>query len=286
MTNNSSLAGIRIRVMNPTDLPLGLHLSRQAGWNQTEADWRRLLELQPDGCFVALRDGGAVGTTTTMVLGGVAWIAMVLVDEAARGQGVGTALLVHALEYLDRCGLATIRLDATPLGRPLYERLGFVEQFSLARYEGTLPAVGAVADLAAVASEAWEKLAALDEAVTGTDRRRLLLRLFAEQPGSVQAVHDADGPAGYLAARPGSKARQLGPCIASPAAGVRLFTQAWQRHGGQRVFLDIPLANEAACRLAESQGLAIQRRFTRMCRGTPRCERLEWVWASSGPEKG
>ena len=44
---------IEIRKMARDDLSLGLRLSRQAGWNQTEADWLRLMSFVPDGCFVA-----------------------------------------------------------------------------------------------------------------------------------------------------------------------------------------------------------------------------------------
>ena len=82
---------IRVRPVTTADLPLGLGLCRAAGWNQTEADWRRFLDLQPDGCFVAELDGAAVGTTTTCVFGRVAWVAMVLVAGPARGRGVGAA---------------------------------------------------------------------------------------------------------------------------------------------------------------------------------------------------
>src|SRR5438309_1879941 len=52
----------RIRAMTAEDLPLGLSLSRQAGWNQTEEDWRRLFALQSDGCFVAELEGRIVAT--------------------------------------------------------------------------------------------------------------------------------------------------------------------------------------------------------------------------------
>jgi GNAT superfamily N-acetyltransferase len=274
------------RLMTAADLPLGLRLSRLAGWNQTEADWQRFLDLQPDGCFVAEWDGTPAGTVTTSIFGDVAWVAMVLVDEAVRGRGIGKALLGHALDFLDRRRVPTIRLDATPLGRPLYERLGFTEQFPLARFEGTLlPTPEVVGDQEAP-PEQWETLAALDEAVTRTERRRLLLRLFAEQPGSVRLVRHADLPVGFLAARPGSRAVQIGPCIASAAAGTLLFAAAWHRYAGQRVFLDIPVPNQPATRQAEAQGLVIQRHLTRMCRGTPRCEHVERLWASSGAEKG
>src|SRR5262249_24503913 len=75
---------IRLRRMTGTDLSLGLRLSRAAGWNQTEADWRSFLTLQPDGCFVAEWDGTPVGTTTTTLFGSVGWIAMVLVEASVR----------------------------------------------------------------------------------------------------------------------------------------------------------------------------------------------------------
>ena len=92
--------------MTAADVPLGLRLREQAGWNQTEADWRRFLDLQPDGCFVAELDGAAVGTTTTCVFGRVAWVGMVLVAEPARGRGVGAALLGAALADPHRPGAA------------------------------------------------------------------------------------------------------------------------------------------------------------------------------------
>jgi GNAT superfamily N-acetyltransferase len=275
-----------IRLMTAADLPPGLRLSRQAGWNQIEADWQRFLDLQPDGCFVAEWDGTVVGTTVTSIFGPVAWVAMVLVEESLRGRGIGKALLNHALSFLDRRQVPTIRLDATPLGRPLYERLGFTEQFQLARYEGTLSPTPAAAEVQSAAPDQWAALAALDEAVTRTDRRRVLFRLFAEQPESVRLVRNGNRLDGFLAARPGRRAVQIGPCIASPQAGSLLFADAWQCFAGQLVFLDIPVANEAATRLAEAQGLTVQRHLTRMCRGAPLCERIEWLWAGSGPEKG
>jgi GNAT superfamily N-acetyltransferase len=281
------LTMIRIRAMTAADLPLGLRLSRQAGWNQTETDWRRALDLQPDGGFVAEWDGTPAGTTTFCLFGDVAWIAMVLVDEKLRRRGIGMALMRHALDFLDRLGVPTVRLDATPLGQPLYEQLGFVEQFRLARHEGTPPETPAGGTgVEAVGTEDWEVLAALDEAVTGTNRRSLLFHLFAEQPESVRLTRHAEGMSGFMAARAGSRAIQLGPCIVALDAGPRLFADAWSRYPGQRVFLDIPVANEAATRAAEAAGLTVQRHLTRMCRGTPRCEQFDALWASFGPEKG
>ena len=70
-----------IRPMREADLAAAMHLKTEAGWNQIEADWRRFIALEPDGCFVAELNGEPVATTTTCVFDSVAWIAMVLVDD-------------------------------------------------------------------------------------------------------------------------------------------------------------------------------------------------------------
>ncbi|MCU0914734.1 MAG: GNAT family N-acetyltransferase [Planctomycetes bacterium] len=128
---------IAVRSMTVADTPLGLKLARQAGWNQIETDWRRFLALQPDGCFVGELDGASVATTAAFTFGPVAWLAMVLVDIDSRRRGVATALLKHALDFLDRQGVRTVRLDATAAGQPVYEKLGFVPEYPLTRYMGT-----------------------------------------------------------------------------------------------------------------------------------------------------
>jgi predicted GNAT family acetyltransferase len=267
--------------MNQADLQLGLSLSGQAGWNQTVADWQRVLSLQPDGCFVAEWDGRAVGTAATTVLGHVAWISMVLVDESNRGRGIGRALLEHALAYLDGRGVPSVRLDATSLGRPLYESLGFVAQYNLARFAGKVESDSTVPGIATASSDDWERLAELDAEVTGTDRRALLFRLFTEQPTEVRC-----GSRGYVTARTGSRATLIGPCIASPEDGAVLLADALRRHAGKPIYVDVPLPNVPAHQFAVGSGLQVQRQFTRMCRGAANCERLSWLWASSGPEKG
>jgi len=98
---------LHIRTMDADDVSLGMRLREQAGWNQTEADWRRMLALQPDGCFVAELDGCAVGTSAATVFETIGWIGMVLVDAASRGRGVGTRLIEHAVVYLDARNVPT-----------------------------------------------------------------------------------------------------------------------------------------------------------------------------------
>ena len=277
---------IHIRRMTAADIPLGMRLKEQAGWNQTEADWLRFLDLEPDGCFVAEWNGEPVATTTTCILGDVAWVAMVLVDARLRRHGIGTALMQQALRFLDERNVRSIRLDATPAGRPVYEKLGFVPDYQLARFDGILPERGLSVEAKPLEAQALEAMIALDGEVTGANRHKLLNFLFKATPELFLAVGGGNEFLGYVAMRAGSRAWQIGPCIAKPVAAAKLLTAACRRCCGQPGFIDIPMANQAATSLAESLGLTVQRQLLRMHRGAPVPERIEDLWASSGPEMG
>ncbi|MFZ2148361.1 MAG: GNAT family N-acetyltransferase [Sedimentisphaerales bacterium] len=277
---------IEIRLMTTDDLELGLRLTKQAEWNQTESDWLRFMSMEPAGCFVAELNGASVGTTTTCVFGRVAWIAMVLVDVNARGGGVGTALLKHALNYLNERKVKTVRLDATPAGQPIYEKLGFVPEYELSRFEGIVPPGKPGPHVTKATPDTFASTIEFDNRMTGTDRAKMLNRLFEEFPENIRLLRHGDIVEGYITTRPGANAVQIGPCIATGNAGPALLCDALNRCMGKKVFVDIPLDNAEAVEIAESNGLRIQRPFMRMYRGEPVKENVRALWASSGPEKG
>jgi GNAT superfamily N-acetyltransferase len=275
---------LTIRILAVDDIPVGLRLKKQAGWNQLEADWRRLLDLQPDVCFLAESDGVGVGTVTTCRFGPVAWIAMMLVDEAYRRRGIGRALMTRALDELDSQGVRSVRLDATPKGRPMYESLGFVAEATLGRYRGVLPPADGPASPQTVAD--LDEVIALDRQVTGTDRERLIRRLAREHPESLRVVRTGRETSGFLLSRPGSTARQIGPCIADEQAGRLLLADVRSRYAGETVLFDVPTTNATAAELVGSWGLQAERVLVRMGRGPRVVEDLNRIWAGSGPEKG
>jgi hypothetical protein len=203
-----------------------------------------------------------------------------------RGRGIGTRLVRHALEYLDGRGTRSVRLDATALGQPLYENLGFCAEYQLTRFEGVLPPGPAPGGVMPAGHDDLAGLVALDQAATDTERDRLLLRLFAERPEAVRMVRDETGPKGYLTVRPGSRALQIGPCVAGAEAGPLLLGDAFHRYARLRVYLDVPADNAGARQLAQARGLTVQRDFIRMGRGPRVSESAAHIWASSGPEKG
>ncbi len=94
--------------------------------------------------LVARDDGGAIVGSLTLALfriptGVRAWIEDVVVDESARGTGVGEALNREALRLAAEAGAVTVDLTSRPsreAANRLYKRLGFVERdTNVYRYE-------------------------------------------------------------------------------------------------------------------------------------------------------
>jgi GNAT superfamily N-acetyltransferase len=284
---------MNFRTMTTADIAFGMRLKAQNHWNQLEDDWQRQLDLEPDGCFVAEVRGVPVGTACCCVFDSVAWINMVLVDRDQRGQGVGTSMMRHVLQYLDERGIVSIRLDATVLGQPVYAKLGFTGDFTLERYEGILPSAPATGVMGeegtAIEPLTEADLSALfefDQFITSTRRAELLRHLFTQHPKHA-FKHTTHGQLdGYCLARPGSNAWQIGPIQASPPAGRALLLQAAVHFAGQPVYLDAPTANAEANAVVQALGLTVQRSFLRMTRGRKVAERLDHFWSSFGPEKG
>jgi len=275
--------------MTPADIPLGMRLKDEAGWNQTEADWRRLLALAPAGCFVACVGGQGVGTAVAVVVDGKAgWLAMVLVLPEYRRRGIGTALLQTAMRFLEDQGIRSIKLDATPLGKKVYDRMGFVEEYGLQRRQGqgrrsTFERVTPLTDAD------WADVLDLDTKVYGVHRGGVLRSFHAACPHRARVYRHPDGRLlGYLFVRPGSRAWHLAPWAAvEPEAAVQLLRATLNDLADEPVFFDVPGPNRAGVALAEEYGFSIQRPFIRMFRGeNPWPGRPEWVYATSGPEKG
>ncbi len=283
---------LRIRLLTRADLPFADGVRDLAGWNQTIEDWERFLALEPDGCFLAEWEGRPAGTATTIQYGtALAWIGMLLVHPDHRRRGIGRALLERALDHLRDRGVRTVKLDATPLGEPLYASLGFKTEWTLARWSGRVPAPRA--SLSGAGLRSWGEadlgeIGELDGTVFGVSRRRLLARLRARSVAAL-VLESAPGTlAGFGLLRPGARALYLGPVVAaSDDAGLSLVENLVARSEDRPIFWDIPDPNGAAVAWAERHGFTVQRRLTRMfCGGNLAPGDPRRQFAISGPETG
>lgn len=88
-------------------------------------------------------DGQIIGSLTLIVFrtptGGRAWIEDVVVDERARGQGAGEALVSEAIRLASELGARTVDLTSRPsreAANSLYEKVGFrARETNVYRYD-------------------------------------------------------------------------------------------------------------------------------------------------------
>jgi ribosomal protein S18 acetylase RimI-like enzyme len=100
------------------------------------ADVEAMLASDAITQFVARDDDGTIIGVSTLAVFPIptarrAWIEDVIVDEAANGQGIGTALTEAMLEHARALGCKTVDLTSRPsreAANHVYQKVGFVQR--------------------------------------------------------------------------------------------------------------------------------------------------------------
>ncbi len=253
-----------MRLLEPSDISQALALSQAVGWDQTPADWSLVIEMNPSGCFAMECDGVLVATTTTIRYGTeLAWIGMVLTHPEFRGRGYARSLMQQALDHL--ADVQTVKLDATEIGRPLYKKLGFVDECAIERW------LRAAGPSTPVAVNEYTSQPLLDRPAFGADRSALLYRLAQFEAASMNA--------GFAMGR----GNRFGPCVSrSKESAEKLAQWFLARHPDEEILWDLFPENN----LAESFGFERSRRLTRMTRGPNLKDDHSLIFAGAGFEFG
>lgn len=279
----SSSPDVSARVLTSHDVGAAVNLSNLAGWNQTEADWKLLLELEPEGCLGIESDGQIIATATIACYGDrLAWLGMVLTHPQYRRRGFARRLLESALNIAAGRGVRSIKLDATEQGAPLYRSLGFETEQEIQRWSGDhQPALAAVSGGRRTISNTRRTGGnfALDRQAFGADRSRLLC-LLADNG------HAFANGNGFALARPGSRAWFLGPCVArTPEAARALIELCLATHAGAWFWDLLPVNREAAW-VATDLGFHPERKLLRMVKGQEVRGDEQMTYAGAGFEFG
>jgi len=274
---HSSPSGLEIRPLTMADLPAALRLSTQAGWNQLDADWRRLLALWPDNCLAGCIDGRLVATATLATYGAkLGWVGMILVDEDYRHRGFGGAMVDAIVARADALDLEAVGLDATEMGQPVYARRGFRAVGPINRWRGRVERRPAGQDCPLVSPTDWPQVLRLDLMASCVPRGMLLEALAAETGAVARVMYDSGRAAAFGLVRPGRTAAHIGPVVGESSRFVAaLMTalvgdaaalcDAGMAGAGRAAFVDVPAGSPLERWLADN-GFAIDRRLVRMLR--------------------
>ncbi|HXV21379.1 MAG TPA: GNAT family N-acetyltransferase [Desulfuromonadales bacterium] len=161
-----------MEIMAPTDADwqVFLALARAEGWRVPKSELALFRGPLAGSAFVLRRGEDVLGFVTAVAHEKSGWIGNLIVPGTCRGRGYGALLFDHAVDVLERLGVASIWLTASPSGRPLYEKKGFAVIDGVVRW--TLKAEGG-----SLAEEGKTDIAGLlagDVQVWGESRNRLL----------------------------------------------------------------------------------------------------------------
>lgn len=258
----ASTDALQLRALAEADIAGCMALSAEAGWNQTADDW--LLFVRRGSVFgLPDADGRPVATGAILPYGKhFAWISMVLVTASRRRERIGTGILETCCAAVARRGFTAV-LDATPAGERVYRPLGFEPIFALSRWQGEgsgrrakLP--GGIRPMAASDIGA---VAAIDAAAFGAGRTFLLESFFRRAPHLAFMTESADG---FVLARPGRLATQIGPLVAVDAEAAAALLDAALGAAAGPVFLDICDRCRGLIAQVARQNFTLQRPFLRM----------------------
>ena len=279
---------VAIERLTRADIEGGLALSLAAGWNQTADDWAFFID---HGHSVGCRDGEdrLVATASALPQGDrCGWLSMVLVDADHRHRGLATTLVDDGVAWLAQGGRVAV-LDATPEGEPVYRRSGFVGGFGFARWQGEggglLGTTKAHAqDTVAAVAHDHADIVALDAAATGLDRGALLHDFLARPTTRAWLAADRSG---FVIARTGRRACQIGPLAAANDADALALLDAALAAREGAVFIDVPDHRSVLVAMLTQRGFTRQRPFTRMATvAGPVLVAPERAYAMAGPEFG
>jgi GNAT superfamily N-acetyltransferase len=266
-----------------------VRLSAEASWNQTAEDWRVMIR-HGHGWGRFTQAGQLVATTLLLPYDRrVAWLAMVLVAERHRHQGIASALLSQALQRCDELGLAA-GLDATPDGRRVYRPHGFVDVFGLQRFQCARPRHRAVEvegvalrELGAIDAR---RVIGLDAEVFGVPRPEIVTYLQNAEPRRAVVAKSTGRLVGFALVRPGRLALHLGPVTANRAEIAQALVSRALAGARGPIVIDVPDHQDRFQAWLTSAGFVAVRPFTRMLRGTAALGDPTRTFAVAGPELG
>jgi len=291
-TDPSEVAPTHLRALMPADAERGAALSAKIGWNQVESDWRYML-TNGTGFGRTTADGKLVASAMALSYDGFAWVCMVLVAPDHRGLGMATDLMCRVLDDLAARGVMG-GLDATPAGREVYKNLGFEDVYGLKRlWAKRVAPLGenggekTRATIAPMADADIDEVVAYDSVRFGANRRPLLNHLRGRAPACSFVARALGRVAGFVMARDGLVATQVGPVVAEDATtAIALVRHAVGAIAGA-IVIDACDHQMSFVEWCKGVGFVVQRPYVRMLVGRSEpIDRKKNIFAPAGPEFG
>lgn len=262
---------LALRPMQESDVATVHALSKAEQWPHRAED---LLDMLTVGHGVVAEMGGTIVASTMWWPAGkaCATLGMVIVARTHRGAGLGRIIMEAALDRIaEQLGAgATIVLNATEDGLPLYRKLGFVGVSEILQHQGAafsapLIPLGDGERIRPLGERDAPRVAALVTAATGLERPAMMDVLLDRAHG---IVLDRDGELdGVALFRRFGRGYVVGPVIAPDKVRAQALIAQWLgSRSGEFTRLDI-VADSGLGDWLEDLGIIRVGRVVTMVRG-------------------
>ena len=267
--------GAVIRPMRPADVDEAAELLHRHEFGDRRDFLRWAVHRPTIAPFVAVAAGrGIVATGVAGAHATTGWVGVIFVAPEARRSGLGSRITRTVLDELETRGARSQLLIASPLGQPMYERLGFRVLDRQVRFAiDGLPPDDRPLDprIRPYRPADAASIAALDRAATGEDRRAMLEDLVKPETTLVAvSPDDPDEVRGFLARTPWRGGGLIAP---DPADALRLLDRRRRSTGiSGRAGAGVLASNTAGRACLREAGWHEELGNVRMIRGEP----LDW----------
>ncbi|MFQ6075221.1 MAG: GNAT family N-acetyltransferase [Candidatus Bathyarchaeia archaeon] len=258
--------------MSVEDFAFAVRLTDTMNWNLVEDDFEFMMELEPDGCFVALDDSERIGLATTISFGKVGWLGNVIVSENHRGRGAGSLLVRHSIKYLTNKHVETVGLYAYNDRVPFYRRLGFEYDSGFVVLKGKGFSSPAGAHLREAGKEDIQEVIDHDHFCFGALRRKLLEPILLDTDNLCYISMEDRRMSGFVVAKVYEGMAEVGPLVCRRGRSdiaTGLLKTTLNRLEGLEVSMCVPEKESAILDTLMGFGFSEDFRVARMFYGHP-----------------
>ena len=247
-----------VEKMEDDDVPFAVQLSNTMNWNMTLADFKFMMKLEPDGCFVLFHNQLRLGIATSISFGKAGWFGNLVVKEEARRKGAGKLLTKHAVNYLKKNGVKTVGLFAYPHLVNFYKSVGFTSDIDFTVLKGKATVSQPQEMLTQATKRDVSEIIAFDRQRFGADRRKLLEPILLAPSNLCYISTEKGSINGYIVAKVSGKTAEVGPLICSANRedeALLLLEAILSRLNGVEIFIYIPKKEAELLNMLTTAGL-------------------------------
>jgi ribosomal protein S18 acetylase RimI-like enzyme len=263
---------LQIRTLSKEDLPFAVQITGQMGWNLVEDDFKFTMDLEPEGCFVAVDNSERIGLATTISYGNIGWFGNLIVNKAYRNKGAGSKLVKHSIQYLLRKHVKTVGLYAYENRIHFYNRLEFKYDSDFIVMKGKGFPSQSNPNVRKAQESDITKLIEFDESCFGSSRRKLLEPILLDQDNLCCIVTENDEVLAYAVAKVYRGMAELGPLVCPPGRDILaldLLRTILHKLNGTEVSLFLPAKETSIINMLEGKEFTREFRVARMFYGLP-----------------